>query len=351
MTNFTASSQPSSRWRKILVATSLFYVATFLLWRALVASPINHLWWLQVSEVFGMLAYLPVPFLLLGAIVQRSRLALLGLILPLLWFGIEYGALFMPAPNVAHADNDAPTLRVMSANVMRSIGFGKNAVPELQAVADSAQPDIILLQEAGPASLTQLQALADDYPYQIAGLAGTGVHVAAISKWPIVSGEVVEARDGCHCIRMTLAWEDQLIDVLAVHVIVPYFDIDLFNGIPRIRDFDARRQDVIFDALLDESATSPRPLLIVGDFNTNEREPNYERLLQAGLHNAHDESGWGIGLTFPRPGAIRPWWRLPLLRIDHLFYSEHWRAERTWTGLIQASDHLYVVADLELRVP
>jgi endonuclease/exonuclease/phosphatase (EEP) superfamily protein YafD len=37
----------------------------------------------------------------------------------------------------------------------------------------------------------------------------------------------------------------------------------------------------------------------------------------------------------------------PLIRIDHVWHDESWRARRAWTGVHAESDHLYLIADLE----
>ena len=337
--------------RRLLVAVSLFYAAGFILWRLLVASPFyGAWWWLQVSEIFGMVAYLPAPFLLVGALALRSRWIWLGLVVPLLWFGIEYGALFLPQPNVVRAESDGPTLRVMTWNTLYSAEYNNaDAQAEFAATVARLQPDVILLQEVGPALLRQLREAPADWPYQTSALAGGRASLAIASKWPILAQEFTSDWQGCHCLRVTLGWRDQPIEVINIHVWAPRYDIREWQGLPVIRGFDAAHQNVTFDALLNDIAEIEQPLLVAGDFNTNERQPNYDRLLQVGLQNAHAESGWGLGLTFPRPGAVRRWLPLPLLRIDHVFYGDAWKARRVSVGVMHSSDHLYVVADLQLR--
>ncbi len=341
----------SHAWgRPLSDLVSVVYVVAFVVWRLLIASPLYEAWWwLKVSEIFGHFAYAPAPILLVAALVRRRRVALLALLIPLLWFGGEYGRAFMPASQVVHAEDETPTLRVMTWNVKRQIGFTRNVVDDLAAVAGVEQPDFIFLQETGPNSLQHLQPLKDTWPYQVAGIGAGRVYLAFASKWPIVDSEVVDDWYGCYCIRMTIDWQGQLIDVLAVHVAVPRMYVTEWHGIPILRGFDTSPQDVIFDALLAEIAASQRPLIVAGDFNTNEREPNYTRMLDAGMRNAFAETGWGFGLTFPRPGAALKWLPFPLIRIDHVFYDAAWHAERAWTGTIRSSDHLYLFADLRLQ--
>lgn len=335
-----------------LTIVVLVYVAIFLQWRLLVNSPLYEAWWwLQVSEIFGMALYLPAPLLLPGALALRTRWALLGLAIPLLWFGMEYGALFLPNPERQQPTDSTETLRVMTWNSANTIGFDWGSAQELSAVAARVQPDIILLQEVGPDALEQLEPLAGGWPYQQAGIAGQRARLAIASKWQIVAAEVDEELRGCHCLRVTLAWHEQLIDVTNVHVEVPTYDMHQWHGVPVLHGFVADYQKLTFETLRENFLHAERPVLIAGDFNTTERQPNFALLRDAGLRDAYDESGWGFGLTFPRPGAIKRWWPLPLLRIDHILVGDRWVAQSAWTGVIPSSDHLYVVADLQLREP
>jgi vancomycin resistance protein VanJ len=338
--------------QQLFTIVILVYVVTFLLWRLLVASPLyNALWWLQVSEIFGMAVYLPAALLLPGAFALCNRKALLGIAIPLIWLGVEYGQLFLPNSSSQTADDEIATLRVMTWNTANTIGYEWGDVSELHEVAAKAQPDIILLQEVGPDALQQLDALAGEWPYQTAGIAGQRARLAIASKWQILSEEIDDELRGCHCLRVTLAWHDRPVDVMNVHVEVPTYDMYRWHGFPALRGFEASYQNLTFERLRADFVSAQHPVLMAGDFNTTERQPNYTLLLNGGLRDAHDESGWGFGLTFPRPGAIRRWWLLPLLRIDHILYGESWTATRTWTGIMPSSDHLYVMADLQLREP
>jgi endonuclease/exonuclease/phosphatase (EEP) superfamily protein YafD len=87
------------------------------------------------------------------------------------------------------------------------------------------------------------------------------------------------------------------------------------------------------------------PLLVAGDFNLLDRLEAYRRLAGA-MMDCFRSAGLGKGGTFPVWEATP--WVPPVLRLDYVFVSEHWKVVGCRTGVLPGSDHRYVVADLEL---
>jgi endonuclease/exonuclease/phosphatase (EEP) superfamily protein YafD len=102
-------------------------------------------------------------------------------------------------------------------------------------------------------------------------------------------------------------------------------------------------------ALTEDIAQVKTPLIVGGDFNTTEQAETY-RFINQYLSNAHWEAGWGFGFTFP---AHNPRYKqipvlTPMVRIDHIFYSDHFFARSAQTlATSGGSDHLPVVATLQ----
>jgi endonuclease/exonuclease/phosphatase family metal-dependent hydrolase len=94
------------------------------------------------------------------------------------------------------------------------------------------------------------------------------------------------------------------------------------------------------DALLQVVGSAQGPLVIGGDLNAHPDDPA-TRALASRCPDVWAMAGDGDGLTMP---AVQP-----TARIDYLFASPTMRVIRAWTaGDAVASDHLMVVADLEL---
>jgi endonuclease/exonuclease/phosphatase family metal-dependent hydrolase len=93
------------------------------------------------------------------------------------------------------------------------------------------------------------------------------------------------------------------------------------------------------------------PLVVMGDFNTTDQTENYG-LVADKLTDVHWSVGRGFGFTFPdlrRYGADSPVVG-PVVRIDHIFVSEHLTPQETHvipSG--HGSDHRPVVATLRFN--
>ena len=115
--------------------------------------------------------------------------------------------------------------------------------------------------------------------------------------------------------------------------------------IPVSLDTSSRDEDISFiRSLMDEDLAAGRPVVVVGDINTTEREPAYFELSR-GLHDAHLDAGLGTGFTW-RPPQLR---LVPagLLRIDYIFVSDPFKVLGTSVTCNGQSDHCRVEAEVQ----
>jgi endonuclease/exonuclease/phosphatase family metal-dependent hydrolase len=89
-----------------------------------------------------------------------------------------------------------------------------------------------------------------------------------------------------------------------------------------------------------DSVSRTVPFIIGGDFNTPGGDAVF-RLLQPQFHDAFKEGGSGWGNTILN--------EYPLLRIDQIWLSEHFRAATTLARRTQNSDHRLVICDVLLK--
>lgn len=308
------------------------------------------IWWVQVLNVFGLWLYLPLPLCVLLALFIRPRLAAWLLIVPLVSFGWDYSAQLIPQHTLAGTTTHGPSFRVMSWNIL----WGHREMAAIVRTIEAQQPDIVALQELGIEQSALLEPLlARDYPYRAlapGGFDGLGVW----SKYPIVEASPREHRDGgCACQRLVLEVAGRPLRLINYHPEAPRYRMRHWRPsrslpyFPIPSAFNTERQEAPLQALIAEARNARGPLMIVGDFNLSDRQPNY-KLLRRYLKDAFREAGTGFGLTFPNAQVgIGRFDFPPLLRIDYILHSTDLGATRAYTTGDPASDHRAVVADIK----
>ncbi|MBB5351755.1 endonuclease/exonuclease/phosphatase (EEP) superfamily protein YafD [Haloferula luteola] len=206
------------------------------------------------------------------------------------------------------------------------------------------QPDIVLLQEISPA---HAQKIAD-------ALFGKEAHFraysrnAVASRWPIVR-EVrnpnIRFRFFNHNVTIRLP-NGRTVEVSNLHLTSAATDLSLWRPTcwKNHRENRRARHFEISVALriLEETCGFPgaQPVILAGDFNAPPTDPIH-RLLSQDFLDAFDEAGTGWGNTFQR--------RIPILRIDQIHATRHFKPLGCRAVTTRHSDHRFVVADLLLE--
>ena len=235
------------------------------------------------------------------------------------------------------------TLRVMTYNIHVGVGMDKKL--DLQRIADvinSQHPDLIGLQEvdrgvkrtegrdeiAELAKLTSMSyAFAHNLDYQ-----GGQYGVAILSRFSIAKIDHRKYENRREPERRGMIRVEVNVGGKTISFVTTHLDYQYEDG----RVFETKQ-------LLEFLGASKAPLIVVGDFNDEPTGEAYKLML------SRFDDAWmrtrakGEGLSYPadRPGK----------RIDYIFtrQSDPIRARRAWTVSTPASDHLPVVADLEIR--
>jgi vancomycin resistance protein VanJ len=269
------------------------------------------------------------------ALIARRRVPSLLLLALVIAVALRYVPLLISFP--AATPPGAQRLHVMSWNMEAG------GVP-FETAADTiedAHPDVVGLVELVPPisraaeSDERLQGL---YPYQVL-LPRSGVpDLGLLSRFPITEHEFTEAPS---LLRAVIAPPDG--PPITVFVAHPYLaSIDQIGFVP---DIQTHSRDAEISAIRDEieaELAADHDVLVLGDFNTTEREPAYAELSKD-LHDAQREAGFGFGMTW-RPAKIE---NLPfgLLRIDYLFASARFVALAAAPDCTpRGSDHCLITA-------
>jgi endonuclease/exonuclease/phosphatase family metal-dependent hydrolase len=249
-----------------------------------------------------------------------------------------------PAARICAAPPPASkTLRVMTYNIHVGVGMDKKLdLARIAAVIDAQHPDLVGLQEVDRgvtrtqrideivelSKLTRMEyAFAFNLHYQ-----GGQYGVAILSRFPIRATDHRLYQNTREAERRGFIRAEVSVDGRVLNFVTTHLDYQYEDG----RLFEAQQ---LLSALKDV----PGPLVIVGDFNDIPAGRAYQ-LMRYQFGDAWIESrSTDEGFSYPTDK--------PAKRIDYIFFrsTDRVRTKRAWIVDTQASDHVPVVADLEIR--
>lgn len=235
------------------------------------------------------------------------------------------------------------TLRVMTYNIHVGVGMDKKL--DLQRIADvinREQPDLVGLQEVdrgvkrteGKDEIAELGAMtrmnfafAPNLDYQ-----GGKYGVAILSRRPIKNTihRMFENRREAErrgMLSVEIDVDGKMITFVTTHLDYQFEDGRLFET----------------EQLLKFLEDVKGPLIVVADLNDVPEGSAY-KLMRASFDDAWIASrASGDGFSFPADKPVK--------RIDHVFYraGNRLRAKKAWVVETLASDHVPVVADIEIK--
>ena len=194
---------------------------------------------------------------------------------------------------------------------------------------ENSDADAIVLQEVSELQAQELAANMPSYPHRT--VAADPMHsVVVFSRMPLLEVTAEGLAGGLtRASRVSLAWQGQRITILGTHLHWP------------LGSSNAAARNAELQHLSELARHEAGPLLLAGDFNLTSWSRYFATFVSASGLN---ECALGQGLLATWPAQLRP----ARIRIDHCFASAHWRVRRVSIGPSVGSDHLPLIADLEL---
>jgi vancomycin resistance protein VanJ len=210
-------------------------------------------------------------------------------------------------------------------------------------VVEEARADLVCLQEAN-----SFQQWRDPVPQLRRLLPGWYIarrgELATLSRYPILAQRTHHAPWTERVILETqVDVKGQQVTVLNVHIstaAAPYSMRRRPMELPEYLRHVARVRADQVSTLLRVARAAPRPVIIVGDFNTPPRGLLYRQITRR-FQDAFETTGWGLGHTYPA--------HLPLMRIDYIFAGEGLIQSHSSVPKVGASDHRPVVAEITIE--
>lgn len=338
--------------RQMVIAAVDLYIAVTVLY--FVARIVHFDAWgiiALVSEVVHLLLISAIPVVLITLLARSYRraaaLSLHGV--AFLWL---FGALYLPQPAPLCLD-DCQSLNMMTFNI--TAGRAPNA--DLQAALLASGAEIIALQEVAPSQADYLERhLSDRYAHQSYRVNDSGGELGfgILSTYPIIDTTLYnDPETGFPSVMTaTLNVNGRALRVINIHAAPPY-----------ISDKGYRSRSEATIALATEIATvhSNAPTVLLGDFNATDQSDAYQLATGAGLTDAYRAAGYGLAPTYPEYGFYALRWLQypsyngykadglsipPLVRIDHVFVSQHFEAASAQRANDTPTDHYPIQAEI-----
>ncbi|MFF0345515.1 endonuclease/exonuclease/phosphatase family protein [Kribbella sp. NPDC004875] len=262
---------------------------------------------------------LAVPVLGIAALVRRSAIAGVALLVPLLVWGLMFGDLLIPGKG----GGGAYDLRVLTHNVDAANPDPKATAQDLLA----ANADVMALEELTTGDLKIYKtAFAKKYPYEV-----SRDTVALWSKYPVVETKSVDVGfKWTRALRAEVSTPEGKVAVYVAHLASVRVGTSGFTSDQRNDTIKALGRQIADERLAG--------VIVMGDFNGTANDRSLAPLT-AGLRSAQGAAGTGFGFTWPA--------KFPMARIDHILVRGV-TPTKAWVMSPTGSDHRPVVAELRI---
>ncbi|HEY9697556.1 MAG TPA: endonuclease/exonuclease/phosphatase family protein [Trichocoleus sp.] len=312
------------------------YISLIISWFCLRLVFFDRFWWLALLNTLAFYLFLPLALFIPLSVWLRQRHLVIGLAIPIALFVGLFGNLLLPS-------FFSPTLtpqqafKVMSFNILWS---NQNYAQIAQAV-QTANPDIIGLQEVRPPNIAALTTALSNYPYSSFHPPDTYHTVGIFSRFPIISAVPLTNPPMERGLRVVIDVNGKYLAVIVAHLApnnMPLFPLNEF--VSQTKERYARRAMEV-EHLKQEIQKRNHPTLVVCDCNMTDTSQTYAQL-QTVLADSFSEVGWGLGHTL-RVEAFP----LPVQRIDYVWHTTDLQAVNVHVGDSGGSDHQPVVATMQ----
>ena len=287
----------------------------------------DSVWWVIYAAAGAPWLCLGAGIAALGALLARMRALFCAFgvltVLGLIWLAPA----LVPVRTAAGTSGTAVSLRVFDANVEYSNLGLAGIAQEIRR----AHPDVVTLEEltrAGVASLASTRVLTRySWHFVVPDSGSNGIGVW--SDIPLIGPRLWFAAGHPEIAGSLTMSNGAKLQLLVVHTTAPR------NG-----STTRWRQELSGIAAAARQASTP--MVVVGDFNATSNMNEFKRILHAGLSDTAVKQGKGWEMTWSRQIHVLP----PLVRIDHVLYSDGVTSTSYRTGDGSGSDHRPIIADL-----
>jgi len=277
------------------------------------------------------------PYLMLASVlafgllwrIGNKRWAALALIPLAVGIGMKAPAYIQDS----HSSGKSFPIRVLTINLQQG-----TADPAAVAAAALDHADVLLVQELTPTQSADIlgePGFTTEFPHTALFPHDYAAGVGIMSRFPIVQdSRITYYRLGL--MTATIRPPGAASDVLVATVHLPG---------PWPQPMDRWREEIEnLPQTLEElaSAAGPGAVIVGGDFNATDDFLPFRRLLSTGFRGAVEQSGGGLGRTYPADSLIPP-----LIGIDHILTYNGWASD-SYQLQIPGTDHRGLAATIHV---
>ena len=314
---------------RLAIAAAWVFAVALIIWNLARLHPGDHWSLVRLGNYFAPWLFMALAPVLVVALLARRPWLVRILALLTLIFAVRYWPLLIPRPPLLRAESSASELRVMTFNV----NYANRSAPAISSLIRAESPDVIAFQElTGRLAIPLRNELRAEYPFfQHSYSQGL---TAIMSRYPLTVQPVPRAIS--HTQRAVVETPNGTVAIWSVHLSTA------------ISQDGWEWQKEMATVIAEEIGNEPGPMILLGDFNTTDQTENY-RLIANRLNDVHWAVGRGFAFTFPdvRQTVDDTPVLGPVVRIDHIFASEHFTPQEIHVATSgYGSDHRPVDASL-----
>lgn len=262
---------------------------------------------------------------------------------------------FFGIGNMPSSQSEGKAITITSFNINHGYLLDDKTRPHFESKVYTKDVDVFCFQEFNFRTNKYIQSLSEEY--QRIGFKKNSVSI--LTKLPVLnSGELGFTRGWKSCVYADLKIDDQIVRVYNVHLYSnkltskteEMIEEKNFNNEETVEDVK-----YIFGSYINSSKIRvkeiqilknhiekcPHPVILTGDFNDTPHSYIYSELKNAGLYDAFNKVGKGLGYTY---GGS-----LPLLRIDFTFADDDFEMISHNIFRKKMSDHYPIKSTLVLK--
>jgi len=347
---------------------TFFMFTAFLFILSFLASKVNpqSFWPLAYFGLLFPLLYLAILMFFLYWLFRKKRKVILPLLLLILAWPVAKSFFNIFPGSSSIEDTNLVVLSYNVQNFGAYVGGGSNLREEQFKLIENQDADIVCFQEfytKDNFNTTEDVAEAIDMPYYyfqpgISLATGQKFGLAIYSKYPMESKTSVFREKGNMAISANVIAEEDTITVYNTHLASIHLGSEDHEYIEELKSegtkaTDGKRSKEIAKKLkagfiergrqakmlTTHSKDVEYPVILSGDFNDMPTSYTYHAI-RRNLNDSFLEHRWGIGNSYSK--------LVPILRIDHIFYSSELKSTFHKTVKENHSDHFPVVAGFQL---